>query len=115
MSCLGRTLVAILFPVLLSGPAIADRHCAPVMEAYWRARAFLLQEDQSCTEILARSNPDFHEAVAQARICGFISLHDHLQSLLFGDGADGESCEARVERILEFSPELQAIIENHHY
>ncbi len=114
MGCLGRTLVVILLPVLLSGPAIADRHCAPVMEAYWRARVFLLQEDQGCADALSRSTPDFHEAVAQARICGFMSLHDRLQALLFGDGG-GESCETRVERILEFSPELQAIIEDHHY
>ncbi|MDE0694868.1 MAG: hypothetical protein OXH76_03430 [Boseongicola sp.] len=71
-----RALVAAIALASVSGPAIADRHCAPVMEAYWRARTFLLQENLSCGDAFRLSTPDFHEAAAQARICGFMSLHD---------------------------------------
>ncbi len=112
ISC--RVLALALVLSVLPGPVIADRHCAPVMEAYWRARTFLMQEGQTCADALGQSIPDFHEAVAQARICGYTALHDRLNSLLF-DADEGGSCEARVKRILEFSPELQEIIEDYHY
>ena len=107
---------AVLALVSLSEPAIADRHCAPVLEAYWRARTILLREDHACADAIRLSTPDFHEATAQARICGFMSLHDRLDSLFFGDTAEGdEVCRAKVERILEFSSELHDIVEAHHY
>ena len=110
------TLAAAIALVFVSEPAVADRHCAPVLEAYWRARTILLQENRACGDALRLSTPDFHEATAQARICGFMSLHDRLDSLLFGDAPVGDdACRAKVERILEFSSELQEIVETYHY
>ncbi len=111
-----HALVAAIALVFVPEPAIADRHCAPVLEAFWRARTILLQEDRKCRDALRLSTPDFHEATAQARICGFMSLHDRLDSLLFGGAPVGdEDCRAKLERILEFSSELQDIVETHHY
>lgn len=111
-----RTLVAAIALVFVSEPAIADRHCAPVLEAFWRARTILLQEDRACPDALRLSTPDFREATAQAKICGFMSLHDRLDSLLFGDAAVGdEDCRAKLKRILQFSSELQEIVETYHY
>ena len=110
-----RALTVVLALVSGSEHAIADRHCAPAMEAYWRARTILLQENQTCSDALHLSTPDFHEATAQARICGFMSLHDQLNSLFFGGSPEGdEDCGAKVKRILEFSSELQEIIETYH-
>ncbi len=111
-----RALVAALALASVSEPAFADRHCAPALEAYWRARTFLLQENRPCADAIRLSTPDFHEAAAQARICGFMSLHDRLNSLFFGDAPAGEEgCRARVERILDFGPELKEIVEAYHY
>ena len=62
---------------------IADRHCAPVMEAFWRARTILLQASLSCADAFRLSTPDFREAAAQVRICGFMSLRDRLNSLYY--------------------------------
>ena len=109
-------LAAAIALVSVLEPAVADRHCAPVLEAYWRARTILLQEDRACADALRLSTPDFHEATAQARICGFMSLHDRLGLLFFGDAPVGDgTCRAKVERILEFSSELQEIVEAYHY
>ena len=101
--------------VLGSGSVLADRHCAPVIEAMWRARSILLQEGQTCVGALSESKPDLQEATAQAKICGYASLHNKLNTLLAGeDQAEVAVCEAKLERILEFSLELRELVEAYH-
>ncbi len=98
-----------------SGPVFADRHCAPVIEAYWRARTFLMQEGQACVELLRASGPDFEEAVAQAKICGFMPLHRKLDELLLSEQPKGAAqCRAKVKRILEFGSVLHDLVEAYH-
>ncbi|MCY4462571.1 MAG: hypothetical protein OXC26_19570 [Albidovulum sp.] len=111
-----RALATALALALGSESAVADRHCAPVIEAYWRARTFLLQENTSCSDALRLSTPDFHEAAAQAKICGYMPLHERLNSLFFGSSPETEQdCKGKVERILDFSTELRNTIEAYHY
>ncbi len=94
---------------------MADRHCAPVIEAVWRARTFLSVEDQSCADRLQASEADLQEAVAQARICGYMTLHEQLDELFFGDQpSTTDECEAKVAGILEFGPALKSIVDAYH-
>ena len=44
-----------------------------------------------------------------------MSLHERLKSLLFeGAPVGDDDCKAKLERNLEFSAELQEIVEAHH-
>ena len=110
-----HTIIFLLAAALASGQALADRHCAPVAEAYWRARGILQSEGRACAELLLASEPDMHEAVAQSEICGCWSLRDRLNEVFFGNGESDElACEARAAGILEFKSELLDLVEKCH-
>ena len=115
-TCVNRNAIMLLLAAsLASGQALADRHCAPVAEAYWRASGILQSESQTCAELLLASEPDMHEAVAQSEICGCWSLRDRLNEVFFRNGeADELSCEARSAGVLEFKSELLDLVEKCH-
>lgn len=109
------SLVAAIGLVLGAGMASADRHCAPVEEFYWGARTILLQSDLSCEAALKESEDALREAIAQAGICGCVSLQNYLESRLFPDMAtEATGCQARKARILGLSSELPVLIEGCH-
>ena len=115
--CRTLTYLPVLAAAVLSpaAPAMADRHCAPVVEAFWRARTVLMQDDLSCPERLAAGMPDLIEAAAQAEICGYSSLHARLAGLVDEiDLEQTQSCEARRKQLLEFSQELRRLVQSYH-
>ena len=109
------SLVAAIGLFLGAGEASADRHCAPVEEFYWQARTILLQSGLGCEEALVESEDELREAIAQAGICGCVSLQDYLESQLFTDmGTATTGCQARKARILDLRLELPGLVQGCH-
>ena len=109
------SLVAAIGLVFGVGEASADRHCAPVEEFYWQARTILLQSELGCQEALEQSEDELREAIAQAGMCGCVSLRDYLESQLFADKeTTTNDCPARIARILDLRLELPGLVESCH-
>ena len=93
-------------------PALADRHCATVLDAYFRARQALLQSDLSCATKLEVSREELVEASSQAGICGCQSLKEILDEIFFESASEEHvQCEVRIAALLEFSGELSERVE----
>lgn len=108
-------LVAAIGLVFGAGKVSADRHCAPVEEFYWQARTILLQSGLSCEKALDESEDELREAIAQAGICGCVSLRDYLESRLFtGMETATTDCQLRMARILDLRLELPGLVESCH-
>lgn len=100
-----RKLAAAFFSWAIAGPALADRHCGPVIDSFYQARQAALDESLSCTAALPQIRQRLAEAVAQARICGCTPLRDGLESALaplVNSTADApENCPQMRESVLD--------------
>jgi hypothetical protein len=100
---------------LLAGgvlPALADRHCGPVVDAYFQARAELLAPGALCEAALPAALLRMQEAAAAARACGCAAMEQVVQEALapLPEGA----CARRRDFILELRDPLESAHETCH-
>lgn len=95
-----------MMSLLLAEPALADRHCAPVLDLYYQARHAILDEGAACEARLGGAVPRLEEAVRAARDCGCDALRLRVEALLEEIGGGSKQCSARSEQVLALADAL---------
>lgn len=106
-------LAAVIFVVVVfeSTAALADRHCSPVLDRYYGARAALHDRQEPCGERLDYALELLSRAVADARACGCFSIEAELLPFLDNADAGEADCEEREVRILGLDEKLADMVE----
>ena len=98
---MNRLLAAALATPAFAFPALADRHCGPVLDSFYQARQAALDTETSCTAAMPLLTQRVQEAQANARICGCTALTDSIDSLLERLSAADAACDDRRALILD--------------
>lgn len=96
----------------LGGPALADRHCAPVLDHYYQARHAILEEGATCQSRLAGAVPRLEDAALAARNCGCDGLRERVEALLDQvEAGDEGQCLQKEAQVLNLADALDRAYE----
>jgi hypothetical protein len=101
--------------ILLAGPAaLADRHCAPILERYFEARFEILKPHNDCPNSLQEALNGMAEAVGEAGACGCSVLQNYLNAVIEDVKSVGRHCPDMQTLLLDLDSELSKEVEACH-
>jgi hypothetical protein len=111
-----RAILIALAMALPAFPAWADRHCGPVLDAYYDARLVALDTETSCSAAMEAATQQIEAAMTNARICGCTPLIDALDSVFATALKPNAACENRRSAVLDdaLDARLKALVADCH-